>query len=100
MTDKQLLEQALEALEHGLDYAKGEQYENAQRFKGYEHLAPDDAYAVNSIEKAITAIRARLEQPEQEPASGNVPTFFMPARIQFRLSVRTFFGRYFDRFFI
>jgi len=69
MTDKEALKLELEALEHGLDYAKSEQYENAQRFKGYEHLAPDDAYAVNLIEQAITAIKARLAQPEQEPVA-------------------------------
>lgn len=73
MTEQQLaaMRQALEALEHGLDYAKGEQFENAQRFKGYEHLAPDDAHSVKLIEEAITTLRTAIEQAEtaqgQEP---------------------------------
>ncbi len=52
MTDKQLLEQALEALKRLTHLAEHE---------GWERL--DKEYAV------ITAIRARLEQPEQEPVA-------------------------------
>ncbi len=54
--DKQLLEQALKALEVGRKVWSGED--------SYRPHIPD-SHAV----KAITAIRARLEQPEQEPVA-------------------------------
>ena len=60
------MKQWLEALEHGLDYAKSEQFENAQRYKGYESLAPDDAHSIQLIEAAITALRQAIEQAENQ----------------------------------
>ena len=70
------MKQALEALELGLEYAKGEQFENAQRFKGYEHLAPNDSDSVKLIEDAITSLRTAIEQAEkQEPVAWLAPRY-------------------------
>jgi hypothetical protein len=64
------MKQWLEALEHGLDYAKSEQFENAQRYKGYENLAPDDAHSIQLIEAAITSLRQAITEAEkQEPVA-------------------------------
>jgi len=60
------MKQMLEALERGLEYAKDEQFENAQKFKGYEHLAPNDSDSVELIEAAITAGRQAIEQAEKK----------------------------------
>lgn len=64
--DEALLRQALEALEVGSGYAESERQQNAERYKGYEHLAPDDASCVRQIDAAIAALRALLEG---EPAT-------------------------------
>ena len=61
-----VMKQALEALEHGLDYAKSEQFENAQRYKGYECLAPDDAHSIQLIETAITSLRQAIAYAEKQ----------------------------------
>ena len=65
------MQQALEALELGRDYAEGERLENERRYRGHEHLAPDDAYALGQIDAAITALRAALA--EQDRGSGWCP---------------------------
>ena len=59
------MQQALEALELGRDYAEGERLENERRYKGHEHLAPDDAYALGQIDAAIAALRAALAEQTQ-----------------------------------
>ena len=63
MTDKQLLKQALEALQMADELEEGYGVD----FKKYGLKVDKDICA--KYEKAITAIRARLEQPEQEPVA-------------------------------
>ena len=60
MTDKQLMEQALEALERYV-----QEDEVAEGMPGNEPWVETKRMGEN----AITAIRARLEQPEQEPVA-------------------------------
>ena len=57
MTDRQLLQQALDALCVAVEPKKGKVY--AREFE------PIDCYAMH--EQAITALRERRAQPEQEP---------------------------------
>lgn len=61
-TLRKAAQQAMEALELARDYAEGERLENERRYRGHEHLAPDDAYAVGQIDNAITALRAALAE--------------------------------------
>jgi len=63
MTNKQLMEQALKALEMANELEEGYGVD----FKKYGLKVDKDICA--KYEKAITAIRARLEQPEQEPVA-------------------------------
>ena len=71
LIDEATVRQVLETLGIGLDYVRGEQFENAQRFKGYMHLAPDDESCAKEIEQSITSLRKALaEQPaQQEPVA-------------------------------
>jgi hypothetical protein len=56
MTDRKLLQQAIDALEYAADITKPE------GLHGCECL----------ICRTIPALRDRLEQPEQEPGTGNI----------------------------
>lgn len=75
-TSRAAMRQALEALELGRDYVEGERLENERRYKGHEHLAPDDAYAVGQIDNAIAALRAALA--EQKCSCGDRPADHCP----------------------
>ncbi len=61
----EVMKQALEALDIGLEYAESELYENRRRYEGYMHLAPDDQAYVNQIKETITSLRQAIEQAEK-----------------------------------
>jgi hypothetical protein len=63
MSDREVMQQALEALCSAVEPKKGKVY--AREFE------PIDCYAMH--EQAITALRKALEQPEQEPCIGKDP---------------------------
>ena len=69
MTDKQLLEQALEALESAQGYIEAEHDDRKSLYEPYgmDYKYSTEAEDLHKNKEAITAIRARLEQPEQEP---------------------------------
>jgi hypothetical protein len=63
MSDREVMQQALEALCSAVEPKKGKVY--AREFE------PIDCYAMH--EQAITALREALKQPEQEPCIGKDP---------------------------
>ena len=70
MTEREALKLALEALETGLCYVENEDFDNKQKFRGYEHLMPTDAAeSIQEIKTAIAAVKEALAQPEQEPVA-------------------------------
>ena len=89
MTDKQLLEQALKALENAQGYIESEHDDRKSLYEPYgmDYKYSTEAEDLYRNKEAITAIRERLEQPEQEPVAyvvwgeNNIPTltFSKPA---------------------
>jgi hypothetical protein len=70
MTDRQLMQQALDALENSVDLVREDAYQAEKLYGNY----PTRQGKVNGLkvladdhEKAITALTERLAQPEQEP---------------------------------
>jgi len=64
MNDLELMKMALNSVEIGLDAVKNEQYENAQRYERYKHLASEDQEYVNQLEITIKALRGRIAELE------------------------------------
>ena len=69
MTDRQLLQQALDALENSVDLVREDAYQAEKLYGNY----PTRQGKVNGLkvladdhEKAITALRERLAQPEEK----------------------------------
>jgi len=70
MTDYELMQQALEALENSVDLVREDAY-NAEELYGNYPTRQGKVRGLKALaddhEKAITALRDRLAQPEQEP---------------------------------
>jgi hypothetical protein len=72
MTDRELMQQALDALENSVDLVREDAYQAEKLYGNY----PTRQGKVNGLkvladdhEKAITALTERLAQPEQEPVA-------------------------------
>jgi hypothetical protein len=86
MNDRELMQQALDALENSVDLVREDAYQAEKLYGNY----PTRQGKVNGLkvladdhEKAITALTERLAQPEQEP----VPENFMDA-LKFDVAAR------------
>ena len=81
-------EAAIEALAVGRDYAEGEQFENAQRYKGHEHLAPNDAECIAQIDAAIAALRTALQGLREAQAANIGPDWRPCVKLPITVHVR------------
>jgi hypothetical protein len=72
MTDRELMQQALDALENSVDLVREDAY-NAEKLYGKYPTRQGQVGGLKVLaddhEKAITALRDRLAQPEQEPVA-------------------------------
>jgi len=70
MTDREIMQQALDALENSVDLVREDAYQAAKLYGNYttrQGKVNGLKVLADDHEKAITALRERLAQPEQEP---------------------------------
>jgi hypothetical protein len=72
MTDREIMQQALDALENSVDLVREDAYQ-AEKLYGNYPTRQGKVYGLKVLaddhEKAITALTERLAQPEQEPVA-------------------------------
>ena len=78
MTDRELMQQALEALQHCLHYAQTHLQDFDAAYNRHPSTENERGVITDDIEDtfaAIAALRDRLEQPEQEPVAWKDRTY-------------------------